>query len=337
MPKHTRAPSNPQNRYNPGLPVSLAPSPLYNQHRMTMPSTYYNIPTTTTSSMALQTQAQQPTYDSYTSTAPTVSVPPPVQHRASSGAWTPQDDQQLLTARMQGLNWGQIQANYFPTKTPNACRKRHERLMERKGADDWDNLKLQRLAKEYMAMRKEIWSGLAARTGEKWNVVEAKCMSNGLKNLQSAARAAARRDRLESGALSGYDDDSGISGMGLTPVDELDASYSSPETTSSVVHSVPASATASFHQLQSQAQMAALGNAQYGMAAAAAAAYGGGYGGHGYSSSVSSSASAGHGYAAHAGNGHSQGNSPQQYLTTQRPQSSDMGIGNLINRPRANV
>jgi hypothetical protein len=75
---------------------------------------------------------------------------------------------------MQGLNWGQIQANYFPSKTPNACRKRHERLLERKGADDWDNLKLQRLAKEYMAMRKEIWSGLAARTGEKWNVVEAK-------------------------------------------------------------------------------------------------------------------------------------------------------------------
>ncbi|KAM5372576.1 hypothetical protein ACJZ2D_007476 [Fusarium nematophilum] len=291
MPKHTRAASNSHNRYNAGLP----------------------------------------SYTTATAAPSAVSVPPPVQHRASSGAWTPQDDQQLLAARMQGLNWGQIQANYFPTKTPNACRKRHERLMERKGADDWDNLKLQRLAKEYMAMRKEIWSGLAARTGEKWNVVEAKCMSNGLKNLQSAARAAARRDRLESGGpLSGYDDDSGISGMGLTPVDELDASYSSPETTSSVVHSVPASATTSFHQLQqqSQAQMAALSSAaqQYGIGAA----YGGGYGGHhhGYSSSVSSSASAGAvGYGAH---GHSQGNSPQQYL--QRPQSSDMGIGAIINR-----
>ncbi|KAF4982575.1 hypothetical protein FDECE_17481 [Fusarium decemcellulare] len=327
MPKHTRASSNSQNRYNAGLPVSLAPSPLYtHQNRMTMPSNYYSIPSTAASSIALQAQTQQPTYDTYTATtAPPVSVPPPVQHRASSGAWTPQDDQQLLTARMQGLNWGQIQANYFPSKTPNACRKRHERLMERKGADDWDNLKLQRLAKEYMAMRKEIWSGLAARTGEKWNVVEAKCMSNGLKNLQSAARAAARRDRLESGALSGYDDDSGISGMGLTPVDELDASYSSPETTSSVVHSVPASAATSFHQLQTHAQMAAMSGAQYGMGAYGA----GGYGGHGYSSSVSSSASAGH--YGHHGNGHSQGNSPQ-YLTT-RPQSSDMGIGNLINRP----
>ncbi|KAF5025849.1 hypothetical protein F66182_2071 [Fusarium sp. NRRL 66182] len=322
MPKHTRAQSSSQNRYNAGLPVSLAPSPLYNQQqqqqqqRMAVP-TYYGMTTTASSSLALQTQTQQPTYESYApTTAPPVSVPPPVQHRASSGAWTPQDDQQLLTARMQGLNWGQIQANYFPSKTPNACRKRHERLLERKGTDDWDNLKLQRLAQEYMAMRKEIWSGLAARTGEKWNVVEAKCMSNGLKNLQSAARAAARRDRLESGALSGYDDDSGISGMGLTPVDELDASYSSPETTASSV------ANASFHQQLQPHHMAAA--VQYSLGAA----YGTGYPGHGYSSSVSSSASA-NAYGHHPG--HSQGNSPQQYL--QRPQSSDMGIGNLINRP----
>ncbi|KAH7166335.1 hypothetical protein EDB81DRAFT_284255 [Dactylonectria macrodidyma] len=349
MPKHTRTSSSSHNRYGGPMPVSLAPS-TYGQQRMAMPSNYYNIPTTSASSMTLQAhaQVQQPSYDSYaTSSASVVSVPPPVQHRASSGAWTPQDDQQLINARMQGLNWGQIQANFFPTKTPNACRKRHERLMERKGSDDWDNQKLQRLAREYMSMRKEIWSGLAARTGEKWNVVEQKCMSNGLKNLQSAARAAARRDRLESGgALSGYDDDSGISGMGLTPVDELDASYSSPETTSSVMHSAhssTASAAATYQALQQQQQqqqhhqqqqqqqpnahMAALSASQgaYGLNA-----YGAGYGGHGYSSSVSSTASAG--FGAHAGTGHSQGNSP--YLSTHRPQSADMVIGNLINRPR---
>ncbi|KAK7417826.1 hypothetical protein QQX98_004300 [Neonectria punicea] len=338
MPKHSRNSSNSQSRYGAPMPVSLAPSPLYGQQqRMAMPSNYYNVPTTSSSSMALQAQAQvqQPTYDSYaTNTTSAVSVPPPIQHRASSGAWTPQDDQQLLSARMQGLNWGQIQANFFPTKTPNACRKRHERLMERKGSDDWDNQKLQRLARDYMSMRKEIWSGLAARTGEKWNVVEQKCMSNGLKNLQSAARAAARRDRLESGggALSGYDDDSGISGMGLTPVDELDASYSSPETTSSAMHSAhssTASAAATYQALQQpHAPMAALG--AYGMGA-----YGAGYGGHGYSSSVSSTASAGHGYGGHAGNGHSQGNSP--YLSTHRPQSSDMGIPAIINRPRGGM
>lgn len=99
------------------------------------------------------------------------------QTRPSSGAWSAQDDQRLMSARAQGLNWADVQANYFPAKTANACRKRHERLMERKGADDWDNRKLEELAKEYMAMRKEIWSGLASRTGEKWNVVEQKVPS----------------------------------------------------------------------------------------------------------------------------------------------------------------
>ncbi|CAG7563327.1 unnamed protein product [Fusarium equiseti] len=324
MPKHSRAPSSSQNRYN-AIPVSLAPSPMYNQQRMTMPN-YYGMTTSAASSLALQAQTQQqqqPAYETYaSSSAPPVSIPQqPVQHRASSGAWGPQDDQQLLTARMQGLNWGQIQANYFPSKTPNACRKRHERLLERKGADDWDNLKLQRLAKEYMAMRKEIWSGLAARTGEKWNVVEAKCMSNGLKNLQSAARAAARRDRLESGALSGYDDDSGISGMGLTPVDDIDASYSSPETSASSI--VGPSVNTSFQHQQMQSHHMGV-PVQYNLSAA----YNPGYGGHGYSSSVGSNSSA---YGHH----HSQGNSPQ-YMA-QRPQSSDMGIGNLINRPGRGV
>lgn len=108
---------------------------------------------------------------------PTTRIPPsalPAQHRASSGAWNATDDQTLLGARAAGQNWAQIQQNYFPSKTPNACRKRHERLMERKGADDWDNRKLEIMAKEYMALRKEIWAPLAQRTGEKWNVVEQK-------------------------------------------------------------------------------------------------------------------------------------------------------------------
>jgi hypothetical protein len=79
-------------------------------------------------------------------------------------------------------------------------------------------------------------------------------MSNGLKNLQSASRAASRNERLRTqgaagGPLTGYDDDSGISGIGLTPVDELDASYSSPSTSSSGGgHSATSStASASFH------------------------------------------------------------------------------------------
>lgn len=95
-------------------------------------------------------------------------------HRASSGAWSAEEDQTLLAARAQGLNWSSIQSTHFPSKTSNACRKRHERLMERRGADDWDARKLERLAQEYMKVRKEIWQPLARITGEKWNVVEQK-------------------------------------------------------------------------------------------------------------------------------------------------------------------
>ncbi|RWA05500.1 hypothetical protein EKO27_g9596 [Xylaria grammica] len=241
MPKHTRSSSSSQNRYsNPNtLPVSLAPS--------AMPITYgarpvpLNTNLNTNFNYAVPASAQAPVpmaqaYDPYPAAVAT--QPPPMPHRPSSGAWSQQDDHNLLTARQQGLNWAQIQSTYFPNKSPNACRKRHERLLERRGADDWDARKLERLAKEYMSMRKEIWQGLAARTGDKWTVVEAKCMHNGLKNLQSASRSAARRERLEQGhSLHGYDDDSGISGIGLTPVDDLDASYSSPETTASSTHS----------------------------------------------------------------------------------------------------
>lgn len=103
---------------------------------------------------------------------------PQVSIRPSSGAWNPTDDQTLMAARAQGMNWAPIQQNYFPSKTPNACRKRHERLMERRNADDWDGLKLENMAKNYMAMRREIWSPLAAQTGEKWNVVEAKVLTS---------------------------------------------------------------------------------------------------------------------------------------------------------------
>lgn len=174
MPRHTK---NSEQGYG-GLPTGLPPSSMYPQPRM-MPDSYYVAPPSSAMPIPspLQT-SQQPPYGPYSTSAPSPTLPmvssQPSQHRPSSGAWSPQDDQQLLQARMQGLNWNQIKEQYFPSKTPNACRKRHERLMERRGSDDWDARKMQILAKEYMSMRKEIWSGLAARTGEKWNVVEAK-------------------------------------------------------------------------------------------------------------------------------------------------------------------
>ncbi|KAB5584953.1 hypothetical protein GE09DRAFT_1209591 [Coniochaeta sp. 2T2.1] len=318
----------------------------YFNPRPTLP-TYYDV-----SAAGQQQGMTVPSYDTY-AVAP-LSIPtngPPVggpvggsslppQHRASSGAWNTSDDQTLLAARAAGQNWSQIQVNYFPTKTGNACRKRHERLMERKGADDWDTRKLERLSKEYMAMRKEIWQPLAQRCGEKWNVVEQKCMSNGLKNIQSHARAHSRRERLESGQpMTGYDDDSGISGIGLTPVDDMDHehnSYSaSPETTSSSgggggggvaggnhhsssVGSSTGSSTASAHGYSTamQSQNSYQGYNTYGAPTGPH---------HGYNSSVSSSGTAGYG-AQHGGH-----HSPYMGHGNRMP-SVDMGIDAIIHR-----
>jgi hypothetical protein len=183
MPKLTRAPSH--HRYSNTLavnvPVTLPPvgnQMTYYNTRPTLPA-YYDV-----SASGGPPSMTVTSYDAYVPLSIPPSGPPlggpvggsslPPQHRASSGAWNAQDDQTLLAARAAGQNWSQIQSNYFPTKTGNACRKRHERLMERKGVDDWDTRKLERLSKEYMSMRKEIWQPLAQRCGEKWNVVEQK-------------------------------------------------------------------------------------------------------------------------------------------------------------------
>ncbi|KAI1333925.1 hypothetical protein F5Y15DRAFT_321481 [Xylariaceae sp. FL0016] len=346
MPKHTRSSSSSHNRYSNNLPVSLAPSApvnIYNTRQpMQMNTGYFpTVPSSASAQATMQTHG----YDPYQQAAAVVpqQQAPPIPHRPSSGAWTPQDDANLLTARQQGLNWGQIQSNYFPNKTANACRKRHERLLERKGADDWDTRKLERLAKEYMSIRKEIWQPLANRTGEKWNVVEAKCMTNGLKNLQSAARSAARRERLETGhAMHGYDDDSGISGIGLTPVDDLDASYSSPETTASSSSHSHSSVNGSggghhHHHHNHHSAAAAAQAASYQMHPGMAAMSAHHYSTHnsypasngGLSSSYSSSVSSG---AHYGGMGHHQDGSP--YMGNgQRLPSVDMGIDAIINRP----
>lgn len=45
--------------------------------------------------------------------------------------WLPEHDELLMQARMQGLRWQHIASTYFPDRTANACRKRHERLQER--------------------------------------------------------------------------------------------------------------------------------------------------------------------------------------------------------------
>lgn len=73
---------------------------------------------------------------------------------------------------MLGLTWKEI-GQYLQFKTPDACFIRHEWLLAER-ADSWDPPKMHNLAKEYMSMHEEIWSGLAARMGEDWRVVEEK-------------------------------------------------------------------------------------------------------------------------------------------------------------------
>ncbi|KAK0712819.1 hypothetical protein B0T26DRAFT_753007 [Lasiosphaeria miniovina] len=254
-----------------------------------------------------------------------VGGPLPTQHRASSGAWNQDDDRTLLALRAMGKNWNQIQREAFPGKTGNACRKRHERLMERR-TQDFDNRKLEKLCKEYMNLRKETWQPLAARCGEKWNVVETLLMSNGLKNIQSHARAHSRRERLESGQPMSYDDDSGISG--LTPIDDVaEQSYSSPETTGSTgAHSTPGGSSGSGSG--STASHPAFTNMQ------AYQNYSNYQPHHGYSNSVSST---GTGYGQPQPTS-SQGTSPYMGHGNRLPSVGDMGIDAIINRgPQSNT
>jgi hypothetical protein len=187
-------------------------------------------------------------------------------------------------------------------------------------------------------------------------------MSNGLKNIQSHARAHARRERLESGQpLTAYDDPDGALGC-LTPVDDVDVadqSYSSPETGGSTTgaHSTPGGSSGSagsagshshptFANMHHHHQHQHPHHTQVG--AAAAAGYQGyaGYAthhqqqthhGHGYSNSVSSTGTAG-GYSGvgvgqqpGSGSG-SQGTSPYMGHGARLPSVGDMGIDAIINR-----
>ncbi|KAJ4292854.1 hypothetical protein N0V88_005512 [Collariella sp. IMI 366227] len=167
----------------------------------------------------------------------------PTQHRASSGAWNQEDDAMLLRLRASGKNWNQIMRDAFPNKTGNACRKRHERLMERRGQNDFDNRKLERLCKEYMSMRKELWQPLATACGEKWSIVEAQATTTTkTKKTTTTIPGGAIHPATTAAALGC-----------LTPVDELAGgpdglpgshhSYSSPETGGA--HSTPGGSSGS--------------------------------------------------------------------------------------------
>lgn len=72
------------------------------------------------------------------------------------------------------MNWQPIATRFFPTKSANACRKRHERLMERRYQEEWEQDRLEELATAYFDCRKEMWAILGERLGERWGLVEGK-------------------------------------------------------------------------------------------------------------------------------------------------------------------
>jgi len=100
-----------------------------------------------------------------------------------STAWSQEDDTLLMRSRAQGMNWAPIAQNHFPKKSPNACRKRHERLMERKNAKDLDGVKLEDLARAYVESREMMWKIIADKVGEKWQHVETKVRRSSSRQL----------------------------------------------------------------------------------------------------------------------------------------------------------
>jgi hypothetical protein len=57
--------------------------------------------------------------------------------------------------------------------------------MERRNNEDWEGGKLELLAKEYMSVRREIWSILTPRLGEKWTMLEAKVNSSSFQQVDN--------------------------------------------------------------------------------------------------------------------------------------------------------
>jgi len=146
----------------------------------------------------------------------TTPLGPSLGNERPSTAWSQQDDQLLMQSRAQGLNWTIIAQQHFATKTPNACRKRHERLMEKRNAENWDGLKLEDLAKAYFECREMMWKIIADKVGEKWQHVESKCMEKGLKTLQAAARPN-RRNKDSSPTSPNDENEPSFDDSGLGP------------------------------------------------------------------------------------------------------------------------
>ena len=109
---------------------------------------------------------------SLTATAPLL-TPPSSTTGIASSSWLPDQDKRLMHLRQQGLDWQYIASRYCPAKTPNACRKRHERLMEKQATTE-----TAKLGGAYSEVREQMWRMLGDRLGVKWTTVEEKVRIN---------------------------------------------------------------------------------------------------------------------------------------------------------------
>ncbi|RMD39707.1 hypothetical protein DV735_g5426, partial [Chaetothyriales sp. CBS 134920] len=114
----------------------------------------------------------------------------PGMHPQQAAPWTNGEDALLLDAKSKGLGWNDIHERYFPTKSGNACRKRHERLMVKLRTTDWDETRVRRVWNEYVreGVRREFWEPIAQRCGEQWEDVERVCFQQGLKGIRASSQ-----------------------------------------------------------------------------------------------------------------------------------------------------
>ncbi|KIV95660.1 hypothetical protein PV10_03285 [Exophiala mesophila] len=168
-----------------------------------------------------------------------VRPPPPIQAPAmhndslirpgTSGPWTAEEDSILVDERSRGLAWDDIHNRHFPTKSGNACRKRHERLMVKARESDWDDTRISNLLNVYHSQRETIWAPLAKTLGERWEDVEKVLFQQGLRSLRAGQRVrhsrtqsrtssnAAAVNEFERGSSHSEYDNTDDSGIGLGP------------------------------------------------------------------------------------------------------------------------
>ena len=131
-------------------------------------------------------------------------------NRKSTSDWKGGSDATLRRARIAGESWHQICAKYFAGKrTPNACRKRHERLAKKDFSNALDGALLDDFVVTYFNAREAMWSILAeALNCKDWREIELKvchCSADGERKL-TEGRPTASASRTWKPTAAGFSD-----------------------------------------------------------------------------------------------------------------------------------